>query len=282
MRDLAGGGFIAQQRNVVLVGGTGTGKTHLAIAIARSCIRAGSRGRFFTTVDLVNQLEAESPRWTPGTHRRLSNPPRLRHPRRARLSALRPGRRPVAVPSGQPALRAHLDRRHHQSRFRRMAKRVRRSEDDHRAARSSHSSLRHRRDRQRELALQKPRLTSQNTAPHRPALAPAAQPRPAPPGRALPSQRVIKKGSILDADPGVKVRRRLTAQARNVAANLVPPPSRETKQRPGVIPALASAPDHAGDNSCCLSCALFPASRIAASRADRAHEKAVGPFFLLE
>ena len=59
VRDLAGGGFIAQQRNVVLVGGTGTGKTHLAIAIARSYIRAGSRGRFFTTVDLVNQLEAE-------------------------------------------------------------------------------------------------------------------------------------------------------------------------------------------------------------------------------
>src|SRR5436309_5784868 len=59
VNDLAAGGFIAQQRNVVLVGGTGTGKTHLAIAIARSCIRAGSRGRFFTTVDLVNRLEAE-------------------------------------------------------------------------------------------------------------------------------------------------------------------------------------------------------------------------------
>src|ERR1700757_2065181 len=59
VRDLAGGNFIAQQRNVVLVGGTGTGKTHLAIAIARSCIRTGSRGRFFTTVDLVNRLEAE-------------------------------------------------------------------------------------------------------------------------------------------------------------------------------------------------------------------------------
>jgi DNA replication protein DnaC len=59
VRDLAGGNFIAQQRNVVLVGGTGTGKTHLAIDIARSSIRAGSRGRFFTTVDLVNRLEAE-------------------------------------------------------------------------------------------------------------------------------------------------------------------------------------------------------------------------------
>ena len=30
------------------------------IAIARSCIRSGSRGRFFTTVDLVNRLEAEA------------------------------------------------------------------------------------------------------------------------------------------------------------------------------------------------------------------------------
>ena len=52
--------FLAQQRNTVIIGGTGTGKTHLAIAIARSCIRAGSRGRFFTTVDLVNRLEAEA------------------------------------------------------------------------------------------------------------------------------------------------------------------------------------------------------------------------------
>jgi DNA replication protein DnaC len=60
VRDLAGGGFVAQQRNIVLVGGTGTGKTHLAIAIARNCIRSGLRGRFFNTVDLVNRLEAET------------------------------------------------------------------------------------------------------------------------------------------------------------------------------------------------------------------------------
>src|SRR4051812_14806038 len=58
-RDLADGNFLAQQRNVVLVGGTGTGKTHLAIAIARACIRDGARGRFFNVVDLVNKLEAE-------------------------------------------------------------------------------------------------------------------------------------------------------------------------------------------------------------------------------
>jgi DNA replication protein DnaC len=66
VRDLAGGGFLAQQRNLVLVGGTGTGKTHLAIAIARSCIRAGVRGRFFNTVDLVNRLESEARSGRPG------------------------------------------------------------------------------------------------------------------------------------------------------------------------------------------------------------------------
>ena len=32
IRDLAGGNFIVQQRNTVLVGGTGTGKSHLAMS----------------------------------------------------------------------------------------------------------------------------------------------------------------------------------------------------------------------------------------------------------
>jgi DNA replication protein DnaC len=60
VRDLATGGFLDQQRNLVLIGGTGTGKTHLAVGIARACIRAGARGRFFNVVDLVNKLEAEA------------------------------------------------------------------------------------------------------------------------------------------------------------------------------------------------------------------------------
>jgi DNA replication protein DnaC len=60
VRDLAGGAFIAEQRNVVLIGGTGTGKSHLAIAVVRACIRNGARGRFFNVVDLVNRLESET------------------------------------------------------------------------------------------------------------------------------------------------------------------------------------------------------------------------------
>ena len=60
VRELANGSFVADQRNVVLVGGTGTGKSHLAIAIARALIRNGTRGRFFNVVDLVNRLETET------------------------------------------------------------------------------------------------------------------------------------------------------------------------------------------------------------------------------
>ena len=60
IRDLAGGAFLTEQRNAVLVGGTGTGKSHLAIAIARACIRSGARGRFYTVLDLVNRLENEA------------------------------------------------------------------------------------------------------------------------------------------------------------------------------------------------------------------------------
>jgi DNA replication protein DnaC len=60
VRDLASGAFLAEQRNAVLIGGTGTGKSHIAIAIGANCVRNGARVRFFTAVDLVNQLEAEA------------------------------------------------------------------------------------------------------------------------------------------------------------------------------------------------------------------------------
>ncbi len=60
VRDMAGGAFLDTQRNAVLVGGTGTGKTHLAVAIALSCLRMSRRVRFYTVVDLVNRLETEA------------------------------------------------------------------------------------------------------------------------------------------------------------------------------------------------------------------------------
>lgn len=59
LRELHSGRFIENERNVILVGGTGTGKTHLAISIGSAAVRQGKRCRFYNVVDLVNQLEQE-------------------------------------------------------------------------------------------------------------------------------------------------------------------------------------------------------------------------------
>ena len=81
VHDLAGGGFLAQQRNLVLVGGTGSGKTHLAHRHRPRLHPWRSRGRFFNVVDLVNKPRGRSPRRAAGADRRLSLAPRLRDPR---------------------------------------------------------------------------------------------------------------------------------------------------------------------------------------------------------
>lgn len=58
--DLSDLGFTTAAHNVVFIGGTGTGKTHLATALGVSGItRHGKRVRFYSTVDLVNLLEQE-------------------------------------------------------------------------------------------------------------------------------------------------------------------------------------------------------------------------------
>ena len=60
VKQLANLAFTDTAQNAVLIGGPGTGKTHLATAIAVAGIIAqGKRVRFYSTVDLVNMLERE-------------------------------------------------------------------------------------------------------------------------------------------------------------------------------------------------------------------------------
>ena len=59
VRGLHDGDFLDRARNGVLVGGTGSGKTHLVTAIGVNAVNNRRRVRFFSAVDLVNKLEAE-------------------------------------------------------------------------------------------------------------------------------------------------------------------------------------------------------------------------------
>lgn len=59
VRRLHDGSFLSDHTNIIMVGGTGSGKSHLAIAIAKQCVRNGGKARFFNLLDLVNQLEQE-------------------------------------------------------------------------------------------------------------------------------------------------------------------------------------------------------------------------------
>lgn len=59
VRQLYEGNFLVDHTNVIMVGGTGSGKSHLAISIAKQSIRNGGKARFYNILDLVNQLEQE-------------------------------------------------------------------------------------------------------------------------------------------------------------------------------------------------------------------------------
>ena len=55
--ELARCEWIDQKSNLCCVGNSGTGKTHLAVALGQAACRAGKRVKFYTAQALVNQLE---------------------------------------------------------------------------------------------------------------------------------------------------------------------------------------------------------------------------------
>lgn len=54
--DLARGGFIKAKENLLLIGSSGTGKTHIAIALGVAVIQAGYRVRFIQAITLAQEL----------------------------------------------------------------------------------------------------------------------------------------------------------------------------------------------------------------------------------
>ena len=72
VRELLGGEFIDKRENVLLIGNSGTGKTHLACAVAFSACMRGRRVRFSTVTGLVTELlESREDRTLQRLHRQL-------------------------------------------------------------------------------------------------------------------------------------------------------------------------------------------------------------------
>ncbi len=56
LRDLAGGGYTQEHRNIIFLGRSGTGKTHMATALGIEACKQSLRTRFVTCYGLVNEL----------------------------------------------------------------------------------------------------------------------------------------------------------------------------------------------------------------------------------
>ena len=56
VNDLAGGSYLKENRNIILLGKSGTGKTHLATALGIEACDQGIRTKFITGCGLVNEL----------------------------------------------------------------------------------------------------------------------------------------------------------------------------------------------------------------------------------
>jgi DNA replication protein DnaC len=59
LNPLSSGDFTRAAENILFIGGTGTGKTHLATALGCVLIEGGRKIRFFNVVDLINALIKE-------------------------------------------------------------------------------------------------------------------------------------------------------------------------------------------------------------------------------
>jgi DNA replication protein DnaC len=74
--SLSGLSFIDRAENIVFIGKPGTGKSGLAIALLRTALINGYRGRFYNAQDLLDELYASlADRSTPKLIKRLCNYP---------------------------------------------------------------------------------------------------------------------------------------------------------------------------------------------------------------
>ena len=153
--------YIESRENVIAIGNSGTGKTHIALGLGLAACQKGLTVGFTTASALVNELSAlVNELMEARDEMRLLNLQK----RLARLKLLiidELGFVPLsrtgcgtALRGLQPALRAWLDPRDHQPAVRRVDRDVRLGEVDRRSAGQAHTPRPHHRDERRQLPSQ--------------------------------------------------------------------------------------------------------------------------------
>ena len=149
--ELARCAYVEQRENVIALGPSGTGKTHIALGLGLAACQKGLSVGFITAAALVHELlEARDEKRLLRLQRQLAGYKLLIIDELGYVP-LSPDRRRAAVRGVQPALRARLDHRHQQPAVRRVDLRVRLRAADRRAARPAHPPRPHPRDERRQL-----------------------------------------------------------------------------------------------------------------------------------
>ena len=157
--ELARCEYVARRDNVIAVGNSGTGKTHIALGLGLAACQKGLSVGFITAAALVHELiEARDEKRLLRLQRQLAGLQAADH-RRARLCTAVDDRRRALVRGLQPALRARLHHRHQQSAVRRMDRCLRVREADRCAARPTDPPRPHPRNERRQLSPQTEQAT---------------------------------------------------------------------------------------------------------------------------
>ena len=150
--------YIERRENVIAIGNSGTGKTHIALGLGLAGCQKGLTVGFTTASALVNELmEARDEMRLLNLQKRLA---RLKLLIIDELASCRcQDRIRTALRGLQPALRAGIDPRDHQPAVRRVDRDVRLGEADRRSAGQAHTPRSHHRDERRQLPSQTERQT---------------------------------------------------------------------------------------------------------------------------